>query len=84
MAPRKDNIPQTKQENTLKKKIEHFIEDDFDTLIDEIQSLDVKERVKIKLDLLKLVAPKPTESSDNLNDNALNSRLMQKLFGKEV
>ena len=61
-----------------KERVAQFVEKDFDTFIKELQKLKVKDRVKAKIELIKLIVPRPLtdEESDAMNTQ---SRLFNKL-----
>ena len=65
---------------TIKKRIEEFVNDDFDTFITEIEGLEVRDRVKAKTELIKLVVPRPL-NEDEKNADRIQSEFMKRLFG---
>lgn len=63
-----------------KERIAKFVEEDFDNFIKELRKLDNKNKVKAKLELIKLVVPRPLtdEETDALNtQSSLFARLSQ-------
>lgn len=42
-----------------KERIAEYVEEDFDNFVKEIKKLPVKDRVKAKIELIKLVVPRP-------------------------
>lgn len=42
-----------------KERIAKYVEDDFDNFVKEIKKLPLKEKVKAKIELIKLVVPRP-------------------------
>jgi hypothetical protein len=64
----------------LKNRIVDFVNDDFDILIEEIKKMEVKDRVKSKIELVKLVVPRPL-NEEELDANKTQSEFMRRLFG---
>jgi len=66
---------------TVKGRIIDYVNNDFDTFIKEVKKLRIKDRVKAKLELIKLVTPRPLNEEER---NALNNMnpLLTRLFGK--
>lgn len=64
-----------------KSRIIDYVNNDFDTFIKEVKKLRIKDRVKAKLELIKLVTPRPLNEEER---NALNNMnpLLTRLFGK--
>ena len=69
-----------KIQSSVKCRIVEFINNDFDNLIDEIKGLENKEKVKAKIELVKLVVPRPLNESEE-DSNKTQSELMKRLFG---
>jgi hypothetical protein len=65
-----------------KERIREFVEDDFDNYIEELKELDVRDRVKIKTELIKLVVPRPLNEQEQ-ESGRVQSEFMKRLFGKE-
>lgn len=66
--------------NPVRKKIEKFVDEDFETLIEEIEGLDLKERIKMKLELIKLVVPRPRDPDENEDNKNLRHAFYEKFF----
>lgn len=64
-----------------KQKIVKYIEENFDSFIEDINTLEPKDKVKVQIDLIKLVVPRPLadEEKDALSTQ---STLFQRLTGK--
>lgn len=57
--------------NPVKKRIETLVEDNWDDLVKEIEELNVKDRVKAKIDLIKLIVPRPVSEEEEEGINKL-------------
>lgn len=71
-----------KAQAAVKLRIAEYIEKDFESLIADIETLDPKEKVKVKLELAKLVVPKSQPDDDSGNAGYSESEFIKKLFGK--
>ncbi len=68
-----------KVQATVKSRIVGYIEDDFDNFLKEVKKLKTKDRVKAKLELIKLVVPRPLNEEEK-DAYAIQSELVKKLF----
>jgi hypothetical protein len=71
-----------KVSRTLKEQIASYSENDFPKLIEQIDTLDPKDMVKAKLELLKLVVARPLSDEEKDGVNKLYGGLAH-LFGKK-
>lgn len=72
-----------KVQNIVKKKIEEYFDgDNFDVLITEINALDGKEKVKAKLELLKLVVPRPRDAEETEDILKIQTSFFDKYFNR--
>lgn len=71
-----------KIKNPVREKVKDFVEENFDTLISEIEELDLRERVRAKLELIKLVVPKPVNEEETAPGRSYESELIKRLFNK--
>jgi len=67
---------------SIKTRVVEYLNNDFDDFIFDLDTLPVKDRTKAKLELVKLIVPRP------LNDEEINALsgvnpLLEKLFGKK-
>ena len=69
-----------KVQSPVRKRIEEFVQGDFDTLLKEIKALEPKDKVKAKLDLLKLIVPRPLNEEES-DAAKTQSEIMRKFFG---
>lgn len=67
---------------TVKQKIVEFVVNDFDNLLKEIRELDKRDSVKAKIELIKLVVPRPLNTSEE-DEVKTRSEIMRRLFNSE-
>ena len=70
-----------KIQTTIKNKIVDFITEDFDGFIDELKLLKPADLVKAKIELIKLVVPRPLNEEEK-GASAIQSEFMKRLFGE--
>ncbi len=66
----------------LRERIVEFAEGDFDVLVAEMNFLSPKDRVRAKIDILKLVIPRPVSEEEKNAAEKLFSGL-ERLFGRQ-
>lgn len=71
-----------KMQSVIERKIAEYITGNFDSFIADIEELDVKERVKVKADLIKLVVPRAA-NDDSPETPFTQSPLISKLFARD-
>ena len=56
-----------------KERIAQYVEEDFDNFVKEVNKLAIKDRVKAKIELIKLVVPRPLadEEKDAFNTQSI-------------
>ena len=67
----------------LRKRIVEFLDRDFDGFIKELSKLDDKNKVKAKIEMMKLVIPRPVSQEELDAIYASGSPLLSRLFGKK-
>ncbi|MDL2323409.1 hypothetical protein LJC52_05420 [Bacteroidales bacterium OttesenSCG-928-A17] len=72
----------SKVKSPIREKIIAYVESDFDKLIKEINALPEKEQVRAKIDLIKLVVPRPLAEEEKETFNT-QSALFLRLSGKD-
>jgi len=68
-----------KIQTTVKKQIVEFVVNDFDALLSDIQGLNTRDRVRAKIELIKLVVPRPLNDSEE-DEVKTRSKIMKRLF----
>lgn len=81
-AGRPKGVP-NKIQTSLKKRIVEFLEEDFDGFVKEVKSLDKKNRVKAKIEMMKLVIPRPVSQEELDAISRSGSPLLSRLFGND-
>jgi len=71
-----------KAQAAVKLRIAEYIEKDFDALISDIETLEPKEKVKVKLELAKLVMPKSQAEDEPKKEDYPQTEFIKRLFGK--
>jgi DNA-binding protein Fis len=69
---------------TVKKRIIEYIERDFDQYLSDLNSLDVRDRVKAFTELVKLVVPRPVSEEELDAIRGSQSAVVLRLFPKNA
>lgn len=66
----------------VKARIAEYVNNDFDTYIKEIEEIeDVKDRVRAKTELIKLVVPRPVSEEETAASKDFYTEAMRRMFG---
>ncbi len=66
----------------LRQRIAEYLETDFDNFIEELKRLDFKDRVRVKLTLIKMVVPRPVAEKES-DEPYQPYRGLERFFGDQ-